>query len=105
MCINISELRTELNKIFDEKYEEFFNRVYGIKSGEENLETDLVSMKEATEFFDVTRTTLNNWIKGNKIISIKKGNQRFFSREYIERYKKANFNYNLRIPSVPDKYV
>lgn len=106
MYFSIEEIGIELRKIFDEKSEEFFRRIYGQDtSGSDNVESDLITMKEAAKYFGVTRTTLNNWIKANKIISIKKGNQRFFSKEYIVRFKKVNFNYNVRIPTVPDKYV
>jgi excisionase family DNA binding protein len=105
MYIDIYQLREELNRVFDQKAEEFFNRIYGKQKGEEYEESDLITIEEAADFFKVSRTTLNNWIKNNKIISVKSGNRRLFSKEYIKRYKEANFNYNVRIRTNPNKHV
>jgi excisionase family DNA binding protein len=105
MYIDIYQLREELNRVFDQKAEEFFNRIYGKQKGEEYEESDLITIEEAADFFKVSRTTLNNWIKSNKIISVKSGNRRLFSKEYIKRYKKVNFNYNVRIRNNPNKHV
>ena len=64
-----------------------------------------MTINEVTIYFDISRTTLNNWIRKDKIISIKKGNQRFFDRAYIERYKKVNFSFNERLPTYYSKHV
>lgn len=52
--------------------------------------------------FNRSSTTFG--IDPGKINSEKKGNQRFFSRDYVEKYKEVNFKCNERLPSVPAKY-
>lgn len=104
--MSVEEFREEFSKLFNEKSEEFFNRIYGLrKGGKKREEEDFMTVMEVADFFKVSRVTLCSWVKMDKIISIKKGNQRFFSRDYVERYKQANFSYNERLSSNPIKNV
>jgi excisionase family DNA binding protein len=92
MNINIYELREELNKIFDAKAEEFFDKLYGKGINKiVHAPGETMTMKEVQEFFGISRTTLNEWVKRRKIISEKKGNHRIFSRNFIENYKRERF--------------
>lgn len=103
--MSVEEFREEFSRLFKKESEEFFNKIYGLKKGgREMKEQDLMSMKEVADFFNVSRVTLSNWVKNGKINSEKKGNQRFFSRDYVEKYKEVNFKCNERLPSVPAKY-
>jgi len=104
--MSVEEFREEFSKLFNEKSEEFFNRVYGLKKGGKEKEVEeLMTLMEVANFFKVSRVTISSWVKMDKIISIKKGNQRFFSRNYVERYKQANYGYNERLSSNPIKNV
>ncbi|TKC57622.1 helix-turn-helix domain-containing protein [Pedobacter hiemivivus] len=104
--MTLDEFREEFTKLFDQKADEFFKRVFGMKTeGNDDAEQSLMTTNEVTACFDISRTTLNNWIRMDKIISIKKGNQRFFDRAYIERYKKVNFSFNEKLPTYYSKNV
>lgn len=104
--MTLHEFREEFSKLFDQKADDFFKKVFGMKSADNNkAELSLMTINEVTAYFDISRTTLNNWISKDKIISIKKGNQRFFDRAYIERYKKVNFSFNERLPTYYSKNV
>jgi len=104
--MSLEEFKVEFTRIFDERSDAFFNKVFGLKARTaEEKDADLMTIKDVAEFFQISRVTLNNWIKKDKILSIKKGNQRLFSRSYIERYKQVNFTYNERLLEYPDKYV
>ncbi|SMC95059.1 helix-turn-helix domain-containing protein [Pedobacter nyackensis] len=105
--MTLQEFREEFTKLFDQKADEFFNRVFGGTKPRKNegAEESLMTTNEVTAYFDISRTTLNNWIRQDKIMSIKKGNQRFFDRAYIERYKKVNFSFNERLPTYLSKHV
>lgn len=95
LYMSVEEFREEFSRLFKKESEEFFNKIYGLKKGgREMKEQDLMSMKEVADFFNVSRVTLSNWVKNGKINSEKKGNQRFFSRDYVEKYKEVNFKCN-----------
>lgn len=106
LLMSLEDFKVEFTRIFDERSDAFFNKVFGLKERtKEEKDADLMTMEEVADFFKISRVTLNNWIKKDKILSVKKGNQRSFSRRYIERYKQVNFTYNERLPAYPDKYV
>jgi excisionase family DNA binding protein len=104
--MSVEEFREEFSKLFNEKSEEFFQRVYGLrKAGRSVVDEDFMTMSEVADFFNVSRVTISSWVATDKIVSIKKGNRRLFSRDYVERYKQANFIHNERISYNPIKYV
>ena len=91
MYIEITELRKMINedmdKLLDSKFKALFNKFFGIGQ-EEIVQTlnDTMSSKEVCKFLDVSRTTLNKYIRERKIISKKQGNHRVFVRSYIIQY-------------------
>lgn len=104
--MTLEEFRAEFTRLFDQKADEFFKKVFGSRTKENNdAEISLMTMNEVTAYFEISRTTLSNWIRQDKIISIKKGNQRFFDRAYVERYKKVNFSFYERLPTYYSKHV
>lgn len=104
--MTLEQFREEFSKVFDQKADEFFKKVFGMKTSKnDEAELSLMTINEVTAYFGISRTTLNNWISKDKIISIKKGNQRFFDRAYIERYKKVNFSFYERLPTYYSKNV
>jgi excisionase family DNA binding protein len=104
--MSVEEFREEFSKLFNQKSEEFFQKVYGLgKGGKKGVDADFMSVSEVADFFKVSRVTISSWVATDKIISIKKGNRRLFSRDYMERYKQANFIHNERISYNPVKYV
>ncbi|SDK58760.1 Helix-turn-helix domain-containing protein [Pedobacter sp. ok626] len=105
--MTLDEFRKEFKRLFDQKADEFFKRIFeGMKPPEnKDAEQSLMTTNQVTAYFDISRTTLNNWINKDKIMSIKKGNQRFFDRAYIERYKKINFSFDERLPTYYSKHV
>lgn len=100
------EFREEFTLLFNSLAGDFFNKVFGVKSESKTTDnTETMNVKDVADFIGVSRVTINNWIKSGKIISNKKGNQRFFNRAYIEKFKMANFNFNERLLKHPDIFL
>lgn len=100
------EFKEEFTLLFNSLATDFFNKVFGVKSESKPINnSEVMNIKEVVDFIGVSRVTLNNWIISNKIISIKKGNRRFFNRAYIEKFKMANFNFNERLPKHPTTFL
>ena len=103
--INEDDFRRLFSEIFEKKIDDFFRKYYAVKEqGKPETEKELLNMKEAQEFLGFSRTTLWNWIKADKILSIEVRGKRFFDKQYLTRFKKANLTCNERLVGYTDKH-
>lgn len=97
--IRIEETRLKeiFEKVIDERLNKFFKKIAG-ESEDEPIKNEM-NMKEVTNYMNVSRATVQNWIKSDRIRSTKRGNMRYFDRKYIETFREAmRNNYVVRLP-------
>ncbi|RZK18618.1 MAG: helix-turn-helix domain-containing protein [Flavobacterium sp.] len=103
--INEDEFRKLFSELFDKKIDDFFKKYYSVREHTKpEAENGLLNMKEAQEYLGFSRTTLWNWIKADKIISKEIRGKRFFDKEYLARFKRANLTWNERLVGYHDKH-